>query len=203
MKHTKIIFQFVFYFICTSIMYSQNKKSESFLIVTFERSFSKGFHNNDSYFWIINNDSLKKNQKLSPLYISGFSKNSLNNCINDSIVYPFDTFKGDTFDFKKDYTSLQKRLPNLIESNRKLILTVNKKFNSKLKEKICIYITPVQGKFCSSRLDNASSKKINYYGKVYYPLKNITFLSSFDINSIDVFALQSKMNLGQVSNVPW
>ena len=57
-----------------------------------------------------------------------------------------------------------------------------------------MYVTPVVGDFCNCPLDTKNTR-LNYIGNVYFPLGNVSFDSSYDIDKVSVYDLQKKVNL--------
>lgn len=202
MKRKIITILFALLFYCFG--FSQNNKIGNYIIVTYERSYNKAIHKSQSYHWIINADSLQEvSAQLSPIYFTGYSKTLLDKCLENKIVYPFDTFKNDKYDFTKDYLKTQEGIENIVNEHKVKILTVRKKWIDGLKERIRVFVTPIKGEICNCPIDKESSKNINYYGNIYLPIKNINYNQSYNVDELDIFSLQNKMRLANVSNVSW
>lgn len=191
--------------LCTtsvSSIYSQD--SNNYFVFTFYVTQNKGEHKTSKYYWIIEKDSLFNTSKqLSPLYIEDFSASDIVDCQNKEETSPFVVFKGEKFNFSKKYLEMQKSLPKIIELNRRKVFTINKKFVGGYKEKIRVYITLVNGVFCNSKMDVETAQMINFYGNVYLPIKNITSASFSDFEKLNLYNIQSKINLSIVNNIPW
>lgn len=194
----------LFFFCIFHFFYAQNNLNKKYLIVTYYRSFNNSLHKGQSHSWIIDLDSLENsNSKLSPFYFSGYSNALLQKCINGQIVFPFDTFNDEKFDFNKEELIAQNQTKIIINSERKEVMTIRKKWINGLKERIEVFLTPITGYLCSCPIDKQNGKKINYNGNIYLPVANVNFDIDFSLDSLDLFQLQNKMRLTNTSNVPW
>lgn len=149
---------------------AQNRK---YVILTFEDTYKISQHGTDTYYWIISADSLKQQNRISPLLLSGFSKNILESCCKGEPVDPFVVTTETSYDFAKSYFVSTDSLRKLIFKNRTKIQVITKNWASGQKEKIQVFATPISGNFCSS------SSTGEYNGRIYVSVSNFRYIDNF------------------------
>ncbi|MCH8534289.1 MAG: hypothetical protein LAT51_04395 [Flavobacteriaceae bacterium] len=202
-KILRVLLFLLFLFIFYNFSHSQNIINKDFLIITYEKSTKYDY--DKIYSWIIPLDSINNTkEKISPVYLVGYSKTLLKKCQNGDTVSPFDSFKSDKFDFNESYLEMQNEVFDAIEVNKKKILSVKKKFfDMKYKEEIIVYITPIRGRFCKCPISLSNGNKINYTGEIYLPVMDIIPIENFDYSDLDFYLLHKKMDFNKISNVPF
>lgn len=169
----------VFIFV-SSLAFCQQSTLD-YVVITYKVDRNKDQHPSKNYYWIVPVDSLEGNNNFSkfPLYFDEFSKDDLKSCRENKDLLLFTLLPKEDFNLDEETKSNIKYLKTLIDTNRKKIKKVVKKWSNGYKEKITIYATPIKGDFCFSNLSAVDEKLINYKGTVYLPLKNFSFNKSF------------------------
>ena len=173
------LFFLILFVLSGYITIAQKPELHSFIILTVEDSFSKGFEGVKKYYWIIETDSIKSsNSVFYPLLLSGFSKANLEDCCKGIDVDPFVlTEKDSVFDMGSGYFKKSEYLDKLIVSKRKKTQQITKEWTLKQnKELITFYITPIKGRFCSSGFAKTGQWRTGYNGKIFIPY------STFEVN---------------------
>src|SRR2546423_6744241 len=179
MIRNKLLFLSLFFVIVGYNAIGQKLDQRSYVIITVEDSFSRGFEGVKKYFWIIESDSIKSSNSLFyPLLLSGFSKANFENCCNGIDIDPLALTKEDSvFDIGNKYFKESKYLGEMILLKRKKIQQITKDWVlMKSKELITFYITPIKGIFCSSGFAKTGQWRTGYTGKIFIPY------SSFKLN---------------------
>jgi len=199
----KYLYGIIFLILTFSKANGQNSGlDDTYFIVNFERSFNKGQHNSEQFYWMI--PATLNLDNLSPVYFEGYSKTLLENCLNSQVVYPFDSFQNENYNFNDNYIEMRNILFKAVNENKKEILKIRKKYTiGALKENITVYLTVVKGDFCYCDIDKKSQQRINHKQGIYIPLKDIIILENYNFEKIDIYKLQNKMKLNNVSNIPW
>lgn len=159
---------------------AQKPELNSYVILTVEDSFSKGFEGVKKYYWIIETDSIKSSTSVFyPLLLSGFSKANFENCCKGVDIDPFVLTPADSvFDIGSRYFKESEYLDKLIFSKRKKAQQVVKEWAlTKSREVVTFYLTPIKGRFCASGFAKTGQWRTGYNGKIFIPY------SSFEINS--------------------
>lgn len=151
---------------------AQPRKSQ-YVVLTFEDTYKITQHDIDTYYWIISADSLKQQHRISPLLLSGFSKNTLESCCKGETVDPFVITDETSYDFTESYFVSTDSLRKLIFKNRTKVQAITKSWLSGQKEKIQVFATPIFGNFCSS------SSTGKYNGRIYFPVSNFQRIDTF------------------------
>jgi hypothetical protein len=158
---------------------AQKPELNSYVILTVEDSFSRGFEGVKRYYWIIETDSIKSSGSvLYPLLLSAFSKANFENCCKGVDIDPFVLTPADSvFDIGRAYFKELEYLNKLIFSKRKETQQIVKEWTlKKNKELITFYITPIKGRFCTSGFAKTEQWRTGYNGRVFIPY------SSFEAN---------------------
>ena len=179
MIKNKFFFLFLLFVLPQYNTLAQEPEVKSYVILTVEDSFSRGFEGVKKYYWIIETDSIKSlTSGFYPLLLSGFSKNNFENCCKGIDVDPFVLTPADSvFDLGSRYFKESEYLNKLIFSKRKRTQQIIKEWTlKKSKELITFYITPIKGKFCSSGFAKTGQWRTGYIGKIFIPY------STFEVN---------------------
>lgn len=159
---------------------AQGPEVESYVILTVEDSFSRGFEGVKKFYWIVETDSIKSaNSIFYPLILSGFSKANFKNCCEGIDIDPFVFMPTDSvFDIGDGYFKELEYLDKIIFLKRKKIQQIVKEWTLKgNKELTSFYITPVKGRFCNSNFAKTGQWRTGYKGKIFIPH------STFGLNS--------------------
>lgn len=179
MIKTKLYFLLLLFALANYKTTAQKQEVKRYAILTVEDSFSRGFEGTKKYYWIIEIDSIQLTKSaFYPLLLSRFSKNNFESCCKGIHTDPFVITPADSvFDFGNDYFKESEYLTKLIISNRKKIMQIVKEWPiKKSKEIITFYITPIQGKFCSSGFAKTGQWRTGYNGIIFIPY------STFEVN---------------------
>src|SRR5476651_2166369 len=154
MIKNRCIVLFLLIFGLQSYSVAQELSVQNYVIITFEDLYEVSPkvspHGMQSYYWIINRDSIKSYDiVLSRLFVEGFSTNNLADCCNGKAIDPFVAFANSTYTFEPGYDKSLEELQQLITKNRKKLQTITKKWEFGHKQTTTIFATPVSGKFCS------------------------------------------------------
>lgn len=158
---------------------AQKPDVKSYIILTVEDSFSRGFEGIKRYYWIIETDSIKSSTTVFyPLLLSGFSKDNFENCCKGIDIDPFVLTPADSvFDIGDKYLKESEYLNKLIFSKRKRTQQIIKEWTlKKSKELVTFYLTPIKGRFCYSDFAKTGQWRTGYNGKIFIPY------STFDVN---------------------
>lgn len=168
-----IILFFLFSSIC---VFGQN--SEKYFVVTVESKQTPNYHGIRTSHWIIPVDSINDSNvfEIYPFYIDYASNDNLERCIEDLPIAIFTSTTVTNYDFPDIYIENIELLKEIIFSNRKKVQSINKKW-SDFKEKVNIYLTPIDGDFCSCGILNGSiiDKWDVNYELMFLPVKNFRF----------------------------
>ena len=144
-----------------------------YVVLTFEDTYKNSPHGTDTYYWIILADSLKQQNRISPLLLSGFSKGTLESCCKGEPVDPFVVTAETSYDFPESYFVSTDSLRKLIFKNRTKVQAITKNWVSGQKEKMQVFATPISGNFCST------SSKVKYNGRIYFPVSSFQHIDNF------------------------
>lgn len=181
-----------------NLSFSQTKTDN--LIVTYYDD--SGGHGVEFYTWIIPVKSINIitwEYSLIPLYIDTFSKNNLDDCIENKEVDMFVHKVGTNYNFDEKYKKDISNLLKLIKEKSTLVhdISIKKKYPLKEKNRLKISILPVGGKFQFCRIKKSAGIMIKYQGEIAFPLSSLylnpkilenndvqEFIYSFDFSQI-------------------
>lgn len=175
----KLLFLLLLFVLVDKNTMAQKPDLNSYVIMTVEDSFSRGFEGVNKYYWIIETDSIKStNSVFYPLLLSGFSKANFENCCKGVDIDPFVLTPADSiFDIGSGYFKESEHLDKLIFSKRRKAQQIIKEWAfKKNKEVITFYITPIKGRFCSSGFAKTGQWRTGYHGRIFIPY------SSFEVD---------------------
>ena len=179
MIKNKLFFLLVLFVLARHYTIAQKPELNSYIILTVEDSFNKGFEGIKKYYWIIETDSIKSSASVFyPLLLTGFSKANFENCCKGVDIDPFVLTQADSvFDIGSGYFKEAEYLDKLIFSKRKKTQQIIKEWAfKKSKELITFYLTPIKGRFCASGFAKTGQWRTANNGKIFIPY------SSFEIN---------------------
>lgn len=172
----KLFLLFFFSLIFADIWAQDNQE---YIIVTFVRERNKDNHKEQSYYWILERDRSKVNGFIFyPLYLEGYSNNDITKCCGNDTVDIFTITTATNYDFKEDYLNEVENLTKLISDSNKKVQNITKKWEEGYKEKVKVYVTPINGMFCSCFVNKESVKKINGNEMIYLPMPSTKFETS-------------------------
>jgi len=120
-----------------------------------------------------------------PLYVSGFSNTDLNECLVDKKLILHNPTIEESFDYPRDFLKYQDYLIMIMDTKKKVVQTVLKKWKNGNRERIKVYLTPIKGEFCFCEISNKSgSLNIGYNNTIGMPISNFSFNSYFWNTSI-------------------
>ncbi len=170
--------------LCFSIIffngYSQNSSLKSYVIITYEQKFSKGFEGIKRTFWVVPEDSISNmGSKFFPLLMSGYYKNDIDSCCLGKEIDPY--FSSSV---KENYLLIaqEKALDNLqtiVFDKRRKIQSITKKWSSDKQEQIIIYATSIYGTFCFSKFNFTGQNRSGYLDLFYLPYSEIAVNDQF------------------------
>jgi hypothetical protein len=115
-----------------------------------------------------------------PLYMYGFSTSDFRECCEEKSLVLFNQTVNEDFTFDKEFQNSHLSLQNLIASKRRKVQTIRKEWALGYTEKYTIYITPINGSFCSCMLVHKDgNEKLGYTGKTLVPLSGFHFDPAF------------------------
>ncbi len=157
-----------------------------YVIITFEDVYKQSQHGVKSYYWIVNQDSIKSPDfKMSFLFLSNFSKSDLIDCCNGKDIDPLAVFQNRSDGiFDQTYYKKLEQLKLLIKTKRIRLQTIRKNWQSGQQEVITVFATSIQGNFCSSNFHVLGQQRYGYKGKVFIPNSSFTYSDDF-LNSKD------------------
>ncbi len=163
-----------------SFLYSQN--SDNFIIVSIEKTTSKGIHKQETDYWIISLSEWKEIDKraIYPYLPNGFNLSDLKECCTNKELLFFYYTKEEEEALDIDYLTKIESLENIIQQNRKKVQVIRKKWSTKKRQKINIYLTPVKGDFCFCNMKHSNPKvELEYKGLISLPLSNFSYDKNF------------------------
>lgn len=175
----------IFSFFALYVIEANSQNYKELLVISIEIERNKGLHKFRNDYWVVSiNSWTKPNERsLYPLNLYGFSATDLDECCIDKELILFNPTTLESFEFEEGFLQSQNNLISLIKEKRKIIQTINKKWKSGIREKITVYITPVNGIFCICEVKHKNEHvDIGYEGEILMPLSdfeyNPTFLKS-------------------------
>jgi len=158
---------------------SLSQHKQSYLIVTLERERNWDLHKAEYSYWIVPLDSLSEDEtNFNLLYLSGFSVDAITSCCNEGVLNSLLT---EETSFSLDST-LEENIESLIkitdESKRK-VQSIRKNWTRKYREKITVYLSPVQGGACECLMDTNLENRIGISKKIFIPNTEFTVLKDF------------------------
>lgn len=171
---------FITFIFFQTILYSQ--EANTYMIVVIEKQSSNRLHPKETDYWIIDVESWKNSNKkaIFPLYISGFSATDYKECCVDKNLILFNSTVNESFEYEKDLLKSIVELKKIIIDKREKVQTIHKKWVTGKKEKIIVFLTPINGNFCFCELSHpGGNEKIGYNGQTAIPLSGFTINSDF------------------------
>lgn len=178
---------------------AQKQEPNSYIILTVEDSFSRGFEGIKTHYWIIETDSIKSSSSpFHPLLLSGFSKNNFEDCCNGIDVDPFVITSSDSvFNIGNAYFRELEHLEKLVLAKRKKVQQITKEWTlKKSKELISFYITPIKGRFCVSEFANTGQWRTGYSGRIFIPYSS--FQANLDFWKSTQFSILANMDFANL-----
>ena len=177
MKNSKLFI--VVFFLSILSSYGQIQKGKKGLILTYK--IKKVNHNSDlTYYWFIPEESInvsKDKFEIYPFYLDTFSKDNLDDCLNNESIDLFVSTKKTNYNFDLNYKKSLENLKVKLKSNSLIIQSIvnKRKYPRKEKKEIKISISFVQGDFAFCSIKNKMAKKINGYSKIVLPVSPFSF----------------------------
>lgn len=186
------------FILIVNLSFSQTK-TDNLIVSYYDDS---GGHGVEFYTWIIPVKSINIitwEYSLIPLYIDTFSKNNLDDCIENKEVDMFIHKVGTNYNFDEKYKKNIKNLLKLIKEKSTLVhdISIKKKYPRKEKYRLKISVLPVTGNFQFCKIKESAGKMIKYQGKVVFPISNFylnsnilkedniqEFIYSFDFSQV-------------------
>ena len=189
---------FLLIFILANNLIFSQKETDNLIVTYYDDSSGHGI---EFYTWIIPVESIKnvsRDYSILPLYTESFSKNNFDNCFKNKEVDMFISYVGTNYNLDNKHKNNIKKLIKLIKEESILIhdISIKKKYPIKEKNRLKIFITPVTGNFKYCKIKESSGKRINYQGKVAFPISNFylntkilnenvqDFIYSFDFSQL-------------------
>jgi len=144
--------------------------AQTYLIIEYQADYKFSVHNERSRLWIIENPTESVMQKISPLFLTGYSVGDVESCKESQSVDPFIQTKESSCNFDKSHYASIETIKDLVTENRKLLQTMVIKWKSGQRVKIKVYATPITGEFCSTVFTDYRQEMTNHYGNIYFPI---------------------------------
>ena len=155
---------------------------DKFVVVTIEKETDSKLHKRETDYWIVSLKLWEKSpeEAVLPLYLVGFSSTDFKECCTDKSLILFNSTTEETFEFAEDFKNDQNTLIKLIAKERKRVQTIKKKWVTGYKERVTIYLTPINGKFClCSVVHKDGGSKLGYEGQAAMPVSGFSYDSTF------------------------
>lgn len=180
------------------------QNTRHYVVITFNDVYKVSQHGARNYFWIIPNDSVKSYEsELSKLFLSGFTRNNLEECCDGKAIDPFVLFAHSTFVFDQEYLQDLEELRLLISSHRRKLQSITKKWANGQRERITVYATPIRGRFCYSPFGETGQFRTGYRGGVVLPFSSFECDDSFWKTSSAQFILNRDFSNHPFKIVPY
>lgn len=182
--------------------------SDAYFVITFENNYKFSQHGTQNYYWIVRQDSVNaEDYSLSYLFLDGFSKNNLTDCLQRKEVDPSLVVAGIAYDydFENEYVTAKENLKSILKKNRKLIQKVKKNWPSGQEAVVRIYATPIKGEFCHTKYHWIGQERTGYNGEIFLPVSNFTYLNDGWKSDLLKFILDrdfSNFEFGKIQNYP-
>lgn len=153
--------------------------AQTYLIIEYHVDYKFSVHDQVPRLWILENplDSLK--EKISPLFLAGYSVGDIESCYESQAVDPFIQTRQSSYSFDEShYTSIE-TLKDVVSVNRILLQSLKIKWKSGQRVSIKIYATPIFGKFCSTVFTDYRQEMTDYSGEIYFPIGEYRYDDSF------------------------
>ena len=171
-----ILFTLFFY----DPIFSQEIEKDNYVIITFEMIRSSEPKAVNKFYWITSVESINTTDfYLFPLYLTQYSKNDLDGCLNGDTIDMFTLTTDTQYNFKEGYETNISQLTSLLDSRRTKVQTIKMKWNKGYKEDIDVYATPVIGKFCNCVQSHMVGAKVDFEGMIFIPLSDFIFDDDF------------------------
>lgn len=166
--------------ICCSGMSQAQPDNNAFVVVTFTSTYKISQHAKQQYYWIIPVDSLTSDESnLSRLFVEPISQNTLVDCENGIPFDPRVITANSSHVTSPDYLKMVARITEVVDDNKKVIQKITKKWTNGQEQKIVVYATPIQGRFCSSSYHIIGQERTGYKGLVYLPISDSVSFKNF------------------------
>lgn len=169
---------FIFSIFALFVIEANSQNYEELLIISIEVEKNKGLHKIQNDYWVVSiNSWTNPNEKsLYPFNIEGFSATDLDECCIDKELILFNPTTSESFDFEDGFLQSQNNLLSLVKENRTKVQTINKKWKSGIREKITIYVTPVNGIFCTCEVKHKNEHiDIGFEGEILMPISDFEY----------------------------
>ena len=186
----KLLLTVIIIHFCASIS-AQTKIShvQNYLVFTYEVA-HQGLTGKEYHYWITPRDSINKESpfEVFPLYTQGYSKDVLERCIEGKAIDIFTYSTSTDFNFDNKYDMGIKKLISLITTNRVIIQSFSKKWNSSGQNRVDVkvYVTPIIGQFCHC-LQTHGKVTYGFKGLVYFPEASFGYDKDFWIDQKEEF----------------
>lgn len=178
MKYNTAIFV-VLLTISVQFAHAQLSKGK-YIIFTFEYINNNSPHGTQIYYWIQSVDSLSQQQPhLDKLLLSGYSISELQDCCSGKSINPYTGTNTNSYEFGNKYYMSIDTISFIIRNSRKKIKSIHKTIKEKNNDLLNIYITPVEGVFCSSKFSPIRDKENLYKGLISIPYSSFCFYKNF------------------------
>lgn len=157
------------------------------LIISIEKRTNRSVHKLEKNYWAIPQWEIEGalQEAILPLFIDGYSGTDLTECCQESSLTLFNYTKEEDFTLEDNYEILE----NIIKKHGKKIQVAKKIWAGGAKEKIKVYITPVEGKFCVCEILDArdnTNAKVGYIGNIVVPFAGLSYAPQFWHSSLDL-----------------
>ena len=181
-----------------SVLHAQMTDEKEYLILTFGRERNKfPQHGVEEYYWIVPVDSITEGDfPIYPFFIDGVANNKIAECRKGNVIDPFVLTRGDSFDYDSSYEESVNKLFKIVREKRVKVQEIRKTWTNNYREKVTVYITPVNGRFCSCMLYKLK-RDFKYEGILFIPdfsafrfskeftiSKKMKFVKYFDFSTI-------------------
>lgn len=152
----------------------------NYVVFTFEDTYKVSQHGKSLYYLIEPVDSIaSKHNALSFIFLSGFSKDNLDDCCSGKEINPFAITANTSYGFSEKYSRSLDSLKQIIYKNRRRVQVIKKTWASGQIENIEIFVTPISGVFCSSKFSKIGLYSSDYSGLLYLGNSNFHGIESF------------------------
>lgn len=151
----------------------------NYIVLTFEERYKTSPHGTTTYHWIQPMDSAVQPLLLSALFLSVYSKDNLEAICNETMTDPFLVTESTDFTLPKTHLASRDSLAVLLARNRKRTQRIQKAWLNGQKAWVDVYVTPIAGSFCVSRLHRKQANGEDYDGLIFLPSAHFQVIKAF------------------------
>jgi hypothetical protein len=151
----------------------------TYLLFTFEETASRSPHGTQTYYWLQPLDSIAHGPLLRPLFMQGFSQQDELACCQGQAINPYAVTQSSSYNFDQPHYAAVDSLRHLLQTQRRKMQTIRKRWASGQQQTLTVYLTPVSGVFCAANFLQVGLYATSCAGRLYLPRAKFVGVPSF------------------------